>query len=201
MARLTASLLVLALVTASGCATPQPAPAPPAAPVPAASTPAPPGNPAASPAPASSLPASPLAPFAWLAGCWSGSVNQRDFREMWLPLAGETLVGAGQLAYAGRVQDYQFLRIEARPDGVYFSQFSGDRKELSFRLIETTSEGADTIYTFANTADTFPARLVYRRGKEGWLYETIEGTLDGAPRTVIYPFRRVSCETGKLIFD
>ncbi|HEY3564434.1 MAG TPA: DUF6265 family protein [Casimicrobiaceae bacterium] len=159
---------------------------------------------AATPAPApatASGPLAPLAPLAWLAGCWKGSVNERDFREMWLPLAGGTLIGAGRQVLRGEVQDYEFLRIEARGSDVVFTQFSGDRKEASFRLAGTTTDEDDTIFTFANTASGFPARLMYRRGSKGWLYETIEGTLNGAERRVIYPFRRVDCQTDALITE
>jgi hypothetical protein len=143
--------------------------------------------------------AGPLAPLEWLAGCWRGTVNQREFREHWLPLRGGMLIGAGQQVSRGRMQDYEYLRIEPRADGVVFSQFSGDRKETTFKLASTTIEDKDTIFTFANVADAFPARLVYRRGVDGWLYETIEGTLDGKERRVIYPLRRIDCESGELI--
>ena len=141
----------------------------------------------------------PVAPLAWLAGCWKGSVNQRDYREQWLPFEGGMLIGAGQQVMKGKMQDYEFLRIEARFDGVVFSQFGADRKETSFRLENTTTDGNDTIFTFANMARTFPARLLYRRGADGWLYETIEGDLQGGDKKVIYPLRRVDCETGELI--
>jgi hypothetical protein len=109
------------------------------------------------------------------------------------------LIGAGQQVMNGQVQDYEFMRIEARADGVYFTQFSGERKESSFKLASTTSDHDDTIYTFANTTDAFPARLIYRRGTEGWLYETVEGPLAGSDKRVIYPLRRVDCESGELI--
>jgi len=141
----------------------------------------------------------PVAPLAWLAGCWKGSVNQRDYREQWLPFEGGMLIGAGQQVMKGKMQDYEFLRIEARFDGVVFSQFGADRKETAFRLENTTTDGNDTIFTFANMAQTFPARLLYRRGADGWLYETIEGGLQGSDKKVIYPLRRVDCETGDLI--
>jgi hypothetical protein len=143
--------------------------------------------------------AGPLAPLEWLAGCWQGTVNQREFREQWLPLRGGMLIGAGQQVSRGRMQDYEFLRIESRADGIFFSQFAGDRRETAFRLASTTTEDKDTIFTFANVVDAFPARLVYRRGADGWLYETIEGTLDGKERRVIYPLRRIDCESGELI--
>ncbi len=141
----------------------------------------------------------PVAPLAWLAGCWQGSVNQRDFREQWLPYRGGMLVGAGQQVMKGAMQDYEFLRIEAHSGAVYFSQFGSDRKETSFRLESTTTDDKDTIFTFANASSGFPAHLVYRRGTDGWLYETIEGSLNGSDKKVIYPLRRVDCETGELI--
>ena len=126
-------------------------------------------------------------------------MNQRDYREQWLPFEGGMLVGAGQQVMKGKMQDYEYLRIEARFDGVVFSQFGADRKEAAFRLESTTVDGNDTVFTFVNTVSTFPARLVYRRGTEGWLYETIEGQLAGADKKVIYPLRRVDCESGELI--
>jgi hypothetical protein len=137
--------------------------------------------------------------LAWLEGCWQGTVNQREFREHWLPPRGGMLIGAGQSVLRAKVQDYEFLRIEPRSDGIYFSQFGGDRQETSFRLDKVVNEDKDTIFTFANTDNTFPARLIYRRGTEGWLYETIEGKMNGADRQVIYPMRRVDCETSELI--
>jgi len=164
----------------------QPANAPPPEESAGAAAPAPPGT-------------GPLAPLAWLEGCWRGDVNQREFREQWMPARGGMLIGAGQLALRGRMEDYEFLQLEARADGIFFTQFSGDRKAASFKLANTTTDDKDTIFTFANTADAFPARLIYRRGTGGWLYETIEGPLNGADKKVIYPLRRIDCESGELI--
>jgi hypothetical protein len=178
-----ASALMLAL---GGCATPPPASTAPE-------------DHAKKIEAAEPAPTGPIAPLAWLAGCWQGSVNQRDFREQWLPFRGGMLVGAGQKVLGGKMQDYEYLRIESRVDGVYFSQFTGDRKEISFKLASTATEDKDTIFTFTNTGAGFPARLIYRRGADGWLYETIEGPLNGADKRVIYPLRRVSCESGELI--
>jgi len=183
------ALALCAAARAQQPAVPGPAPAPPpAAPAEAATSAAAPET------------SGPLAPLAWLEGCWQGNVNQREFREQWLPLRGGLLIGAGQSVLHGKMQDYQYMRVEPKSDGVYFAQFSGDRKETSFRLAGTQTADKDTIFTFVNiAADAFPARLVYRRGSEGWLYETIEGTLNGGERRVIYPLRRVDCETGDFI--
>lgn len=141
----------------------------------------------------------PVAAFAWLAGCWKGSVNQREFREMWLPLQGGMMIGAGQQVQGAKMQDYEFLRLEPGVDGVRFTQFSGDRTQISFRLAGTSMDEKDMVFTFRNVTEGFPSTLVYRHGQQGWLYETIEGKQNSTDRKVIYPLRRISCETGDLI--
>lgn len=156
----------------------------------------------AAPAPAHAAPVAtgPIAPLAWLQGCWRGEVNHREFREYWMPPQGDVMVGVGQLAVDGRMSDYEYLRLESGDGAILFSQFSGDRKELVFKLATTTTDDKDTVFTFANTTAAFPARLIYRRGgTDGWLYETIEGPLNGANKSVIYPLRRVDCETDEFI--
>ena len=204
-ATLALAIIAALLSVAAKAQQPPVVPVEPSIPAPAATSPAsttPAATPAAAGAASTAPPADtgPLAALAWLEGCWLGNVNQREFREQWLPLRGGLLIGAGQTVLHGKMQDYQYMRIEPKSDGVYFAQFSGDRTETSFRLAGTQTADKDTIFTFANiAADAFPARLVYRRGSEGWLYETIEGTLNGSERKVIYPLRRVDCETGEFI--
>ena len=203
-APLALAIIAALLSVAAKAQQPPVVPVEPSIPAPAATSPAsttPAATPAAAGAASTAPPADtgPLAALAWLEGCWLGNVNQREFREQWLPLSGGILIGAGQSVLRGKMQDYEFLRIEPRADGVFFSQFSGDLKETSFKLDSKVDDDKDTIFTFANTTDSFPSRLIYRRGTEGWLYETIEGKTNGATRQVIYPLRRIDCETGELI--
>jgi len=203
-ATLALAIIAALLSVAAKAQQPPVVPVEPSTPAPAATSPAsttPAATPAAAGAASTAPPADtgPLAALAWLEGCWLGNVNQREFREQWLPLRGGILIGAGQSVLRGKMQDYEFLRIEPRADGVFFSQFSGDLKETSFKLDSKVDDDKDTIFTFANTTDSFPSRLIYRRGTEGWLYETIEGKTNGATRQVIYPLRRIDCETGELI--
>jgi hypothetical protein len=142
-----------------------------------------------------------LAWFDWLGGCWKGSVNQRDFREHWLPPAGGMMIGAGQTLRDGKTQDYEFLRIEARSDGVYYVTATAGAAEATFRLAGRSHDelsNAD-IYVFNNLASGYPQRVIYRRGGEGWLYAGIEGTLNGEARKVLYPMRHVGCESGEFL--
>jgi len=183
------SLACLAAIAIASCAAP---PAREASPSAAA---APAAKESEAPAPSGSL-----ADLAWLAGCWRGSVNQREFREHWLPLRGDLLVGAGHTVNAGRTQDFEYLRIEPRADGVYYVNGSSG-KESTFRLAGRTTDGDDTIFTFANVAPAFPQTIIYRRGSGGWLYVHVEGKVGGEERRVIYPFRRVDCESGEFILN
>ncbi len=155
----------------------------------------------AQPAPVS--PAAPAAPtldaLGWLHGCWQGKVNLRDFREEWLPLRGEMMVGVSQTVLEGKTLDFEYLRLEPRPGGIFYVAVPSGKKETVFRLVGKTADGGDEIFTFESTADEFPQRLIYRRGTEGWLYAHVEGTINGEERKVIYPMRRVDCRSGELI--
>jgi hypothetical protein len=186
--RLVAAAIALALAGAAlaqGSAVPAtPAPAAPVAPAPVIAPPAPDG---------------PLADLAWLAGCWRGTVNQREFREHWMPLRGNLMLGTGQTVAAGRTQDYEYMRLETRGDAVHYVAVPNGQRETSFLLAERTMDGPDTIYTFANPEHDFPQRIVYRRGSEGWLYVHVEGRLRGEERRVIWPMRRIDCESGDLL--
>jgi hypothetical protein len=151
------------------------------------------------PAPAGSSASPSVASLSWLAGCWEGKVNDRDFREEWLPLRGDIMIGASQTAVGGRTQDFEYLRLEPRSDGVYYVAAPSGKNEEAFRLAGVKAEGADEIFTFDNARDEFPQRIIYRRATEGWLYAHVEGRLNGVPKQVIYPMRRVDCRSGELI--
>jgi hypothetical protein len=152
----------------------------------------------AAPAPAVAA-KSPLEPLAWLAGCWEGKVNQRDFREEWLPLRGDIMVGVSQTASQGKTQSYEFLRLEPRADAVYYIPMPSGRKETPFRMSSRKTDGDDVIFTFESTTDEFPQRIIYRRGGGGWLYAHVGGLVNGEKKEVIYPMRHVDCQTGEII--
>jgi hypothetical protein len=137
--------------------------------------------------------------LAWLDGCWAGTVNQRDFREQWSPMRGGVLIGFGSTVFQAKLQSYEYLRIEPRTDGVYYVAIPSGQKEDAFKLVSITTDDKDTIFTFSNPDHDFPQRIIYRRGTGGWLYATIEGTLKGEDRQVIYPMRRIGCESGAFI--
>lgn len=211
------SALPAVLVGAMGAQAQAPAPAPsassPGAPGPgsaAAPAGASPATAPAAPAPGPSTPnamapvaagADPLAAMAWLQGCWRGTVNQREFREQWLPPAGGMMIGASHTVMQGRTQDYEYLRLEVQPGGLRYVALPSGQKEATFRFEGATRDEINPadIFTFSNTVDGYPKRIVYRHGGEGWLYAQVEGAINGTPRNVTYPMRHVDCETGDVL--
>jgi hypothetical protein len=161
------------------------------------------GSPAVPPSSAVTVapvtPTSALGPFGWLHGCWDGKVNQRDFREEWLPLRGDMMIGVSHTVSQGKTQDFEYLRLELRPEGVFYVAAPSGKKETSFRFSGKTQDGDRELFTFENPVDEFPQRIIYRRGSEGWLYAQVEGKQNGEARSVIYPMRRVDCASGELI--
>jgi hypothetical protein len=140
-----------------------------------------------------------LQPLAWLTGCWEGKVNQREFREEWLPLKGDVMVGASQTAMQGKTQSYEYLRLEPRADGVYYVPLSSGHKEGAFKLAGKTVDGDDEIFTFESTSDEFPQRIIYRHAAKGWLFAQVGGKINGEAKEVIYPMQRVDCQTGEFL--
>ena len=57
------------------------------------------------------------------------------------------------------------------------------------------------LYTFTNPADQFPQRIVYVRGREGWLYAQVAGKVGSEQKEITYPMQRVDCATGALVAD
>jgi hypothetical protein len=165
-----------------------------------------PASPASTPVPADAtkrtatpIDTTTLAALAWLDGCWRGAVNQREFREHWMPLRGAMMLGMGQTVMQDKTQDFDYLRLEPRADGIHYLILPSGKQELDFRLTAAIADEAGSEFTFANRVDEFPQRIVYRRMPDGWLYASIEGKQNDEDRKQTFPFRRVDCETGEAI--
>ena len=199
-----ATALAVACVGVAVAQTPPPS-APSAAPA------APPSANAPAPPPSTSVPAvagSALDQLSWLRGCWAGKVGQFDYVESWLAERGgmmvginQTIVPDGKPASGFKTQDYQYLRLEQRPDGIYYVAIPSGEKEIAFKLTSVGEELGRKAYTFTNPSDEFPKQIVYTRGKEGWLYAKVGGEVAKHPKEVTYPMQHVDCVTGTLLLQ
>ena len=120
-----------------------------------------------------------------------------------MPLRGNLLIGVSHTVAAGKTQDFEYLRLEPRPDGVYYVVSPPGQKEAAFRLIGMTTDREgdrnDEVFVFANPTLEFPQKITYRRGTDGWLYASLDGKVKGTDREVVYPMRRTDCASGEII--
>ena len=133
-----------------------------------------------------------LSDLGWLAGCWEMNDQKRGMQitEMWMKPTGDAMIGAGRTLKAGKLADFEFLRIIETVDGLaYVSRPSGNKDDTSFPL---RSSAANSVI-FENPAHDFPQRILYNRDGAK-LTARIEGTVNGKVRGVDFGYARVACE-------
>jgi len=116
-----------------------------------------------------------LTGLAWMAGNWSGVQGGVEMEELWQVPKGNTMLGLHRDVAGGRTVSFEFLRIEAKPDGILYWASPGGRPAIEFRLIELKG----TRGVFENAKHDFPQRIIYWLGDDGALHARIEGTMKG----------------------
>lgn len=142
--------------------------------------------------PASAQPATATAKttdLAFMAGCWSLDQNGRQIEEHWLAPAGGSLMGVGRTVAGGRTTEYEFMQIRDLADGLTYTAKPSGQPEASFKVSMLTAEEV----VFENPAHDFPQRIRYRRAGADGLHARIEGTLNGKPRGIDFPYVRTAC--------
>ena len=133
-----------------------------------------------------SMPCRPsLDDLAWLTGRWSGSSPEGMLDEQWTTVAGNSMLGIGRLVTGSHMVSFEYLRIEQRPDGIYYIAHPGARPGVEFKLTQCETHQA----RFENPAHDHPKRIVYRRNRDGSLTARIEGDKDGHPIAEEFVYR------------
>ena len=112
----------------------------------------------------------------WMAGSWSvQDAGGRWTEERWTPPRGGMMLGVARVGRWDRVDEFEFLRLQAGEDGVpvYYAQ-PGGRPPVAFRLISRDATSA----TFENPTHDFPQRIRYVR--DGDLMTATISRLDGS---------------------
>ncbi|MFL6469081.1 MAG: DUF6265 family protein [Pyrinomonadaceae bacterium] len=131
-----------------------------------------------------------LESFAGLAGCWERNEKGSQDNEMWLKPAGMSMIGVGRSVKGGKTVDFEFLRIEQRPDGIYYvAKPKSNKEETAFKL--RTAEGGT--FVFENPEHDFPQRIIYKLNGTSFTAR-IEGTQNGKVMGIDFPKTRISCD-------
>ena len=136
--------------------------------------------------------ASKLSDLGWMAGCWEMNDAKRGMliSEMWMKPAGDAMLGTGRTIKAGKLVDFEFLRIVQDADGpAYISRPSGSKEDTTFKLIKSSAGEI----VFENAAHDFPQRIMYKRNGEK-MNARIEGTANGKLKGIDFPYVKVTCE-------
>lgn len=129
-----------------------------------------------------------LEPIAWLAGSWTTSAGGDRTEELWTAPAGGTMLGVGRQLQGGRTRFFEFLRIVAREDGVFYVASPAGRTPTEFRLVDHRPGYA----RFENPEHDFPTTIEYRRRADGGVTARVSGTRDGEPHGFELEFRPVA---------
>jgi hypothetical protein len=128
-----------------------------------------------------------LADIGWLAGNWEMSAGARCIEEHWTAPSSNLLVGMSRTVEGGRTTSFEFVRIEARMDGIYYVAQPGGRPPVDFKLASDVA--SELVFVNPGHADHL-TRIVYRHQAEEGFTARIEGEDSGRPFAIDYPYRR-----------
>ena len=87
----------------------------------------------------------------------------------------------------GRTTSFEFVRIEARADGLFYVAQPGGKPPVDFKL--ASESASDLIFVNPGHADHLK-RVIYRRGTDGNLTARIEGDNNGKAFSEDYAYHR-----------
>ncbi len=114
--------------------------------------------------------------LAWMAGSWRSDSGGAAVEEHWTAPSAGSMLGMNRTVFGGKKVSFEFLRIEARADGVFYLASPGGRPPTPFKLKQAQKEKV----VFENTEHDFPQRILYWRNG-AFLCARIEGTRRGQP--------------------
>jgi hypothetical protein len=128
-----------------------------------------------------------LRDIGWLAGEWQLMSATRCVEEHWTASSSNMLVGMSRTVVAGRTTSFEFVRIEARADGIYYVAQPGGRPPVDFKL--ASESASELVFVNPGHADHLK-KVIYRRESDGSLTARIEGENGGKAFSEDYPYRR-----------
>lgn len=114
-----------------------------------------------------------IADVSWIAGDWQTAPGGRmQIEEHWTTAAGGSMMGMSRTVAGEKMVEFEYLRIEQRPDGVYYVAHPKARcPSTDFKLTKVSATEA----VFENPQHDFPKRITYRKTGDDSLTATIDG--------------------------
>ena len=134
-----------------------------------------------------------LQDIAWLAGEWQIMSANQCVEEQWTAPSSNMLVGMSRTVAGGRTTGFEFMRIEARADGIFYVAQPGGRPPVDFKL--ASESPTELVFVNPGHADRLK-KVIYRREADGRLTTRIEGESNGKAFAEDYPYQRFSTGAG-----
>lgn len=106
----------------------------------------------------------------FIEGSWKGESGKAGIEEHWIEAAGGMMLGVSRTIVSGKTVAFEFLRIEARPEGVFYIAQPNGRPGTEFKLTDLSADAA----VFENPQHDHPKIIRYRR-EESALIAEVEG--------------------------
>jgi hypothetical protein len=131
-----------------------------------------------------------LKELAWLAGDWELREGTECVEEHWTLPSADKMIGMSRTIdqQTARTKSFEFVRIEARADGIYYVAQPGGRPGVDFKLTLESGAG-ELIFANPGHADHLK-RIIYRRDGDAGLAARIEGENNGKSFAVDFNYRR-----------
>jgi hypothetical protein len=106
----------------------------------------------------------------FMEGDWRGESGKARIEEHWIEAAGDVMLGVSRTIVSGKTAAFEFLRIEARDDGVFYVAQPNGRPGTDFKLTKVSAGEA----VFENPQHDHPKIIRYRLA-DGTLVAEVEG--------------------------
>jgi hypothetical protein len=117
-----------------------------------------------------------LAPVSWMAGDWETREAAPYVEEHWTAPAGGAMLGNSRAIKDGKMVEFEFLRIEARGDGLFYMPQPSGKPPVDFKFTPTTNDEA--VFVNPGHSDHLK-KITYRKNADGSLMARIEGENHG----------------------
>lgn len=112
-----------------------------------------------------------VADFAWLTGARRMVIDSTVIEEQWTAAASNAIFGVSRTLKGARVVAFEFLRIQARGDTLYYIAQPNGSPPTPFRLTKWDGQSA----VFENPAHDFPKRVLYWKLADGSVKARVDG--------------------------
>jgi len=126
---------------------------------------------------------------AWLQGCWQANSPRRVIEEAWTAPRGRSMLGVSRTFRGDTLVEYEFVVLREQAAGLTYEAHPSRQAPATF----AARAASDSVVIFENTAHDFPQRIGYRKAGDDSLVAWIEGTIEGRPQRIDFPYARVAC--------